>query len=353
MPLPTIPDYTSSIKVPQLVHPPLLQGGHPVEKGNNVVKYTGGFCVVFPYTTPSNKYAVRCWHAEISDAKKRTQLIATALKESNLPYFVGFEFFEDGIITPQGSQPVVVMDWVDAKPLKIYIDQNLGKVDVLNRLTENFKKMVFELHQHRFSHGDLQHGNILVRPDDSLVLVDYDSMYVPALEGMDDEIKGLPGYQHEARMINDTLSEKADYFSELVIYTTLKTLACDPTYWYKLRMADSETLLFSAEDIHSKGKTTIFRELRNIPEVSPLVDVICEYMGYSSIDQLRPLEKSVIIPSEAISSKWADGNGYTPSIVQGHIDNSNDITDKWGKGNGYKSPDQKVTAAEIGAKWRR
>ena len=102
MPLPTIPDYTISIKTPQLVYPSILSDGHPIEKGSNVIKYAGGFCVVFPYQTPTKKYAVRCWHAEVAEAKRRTQLIAEAIKASNLPYFVGFEYHEDGIMTSAG-----------------------------------------------------------------------------------------------------------------------------------------------------------------------------------------------------------------------------------------------------------
>ena len=78
MPLPTIPDYSTCIKTPALIHPSVLKDGHPIENGVRLIKYSGGFCVVFPYQTPSKKYAVRCWHAEVSDAKRRTQVIADA-----------------------------------------------------------------------------------------------------------------------------------------------------------------------------------------------------------------------------------------------------------------------------------
>ena len=245
MPLPTIPDYSTCIKTPALVHPDILKDGHPLEKGIRLIKYSGGFCVVFPYQTPSKKYAVRCWHAEVSDAKRRTQVIANALKKSNLPYFVGFDFFEEGIMTPLGMQPIVVMDWVDAQSLKKFLAEHIKESNVINEIAENFKKMVADLHTNHFSHGDLQHGNIMIKSDHSLVLVDYDSMYVPELKGMPDEIKGLVGYQHEARWKNKLVSEKADYFSELVIYLSLKALAKIPSLWNDLNMEDTETLLFS------------------------------------------------------------------------------------------------------------
>lgn len=338
MPLPTIPDYSTCIKTPALVHPQVLKGGHPIEKGVRLIKYSGGFCVVFPYQTAAGKYAVRCWHAEVSNAKRRTQLIAETLKKVNLPYFVGFEFYEDGIMTSQGIQPIVVMDWVEAKSLKKYLAEHISESNVINEIADNFKKMVKDLHENHLSHGDLQHGNIMVRPDKSLVLVDYDSMYVPALKGMPDEIKGLIGYQHEARWNNLNVTEKADYFSELVIYLSLKALAKMPSLWNELNMEDTETLLFSGEDIQSKGTSSIFGILKTDPDLAPLTNKLCEFLGKSSIDELTPLEDAIVSKSEGISAKWKGGNGYKRKPGTGTIEDPDRIAGKWGKGNGYVKP---------------
>ena len=353
MPLPSIPDYTISIKTPQLVHPQILANGHPIEKGSNVIKYSGGFCVVFPYQTPTKKYAVRCWHAEIADAKKRTQLIAEALKSSNLPYFVGFEYYEDGIMTSLGKQPVIVMDWVEASPLKKYIAEHISEANTLNELAESFKIMVADLHRHHFAHGDLQHGNIMVRDDGSLVLVDYDSMYVPALHGMKDEIKGLQGYQHEARWRNEFITEKADYFSELVIYLSIKALAHIPSLWKALKIEDTETLVFTAEDIKSMGASTIFQILNTQSELQPLVQKLCDFMQCTTIDDLSPLESASISMVDLITSKWSGGNGCVAKPQVAHIDNADDISSKWGKGNGYDRPTIEDAAENISAGWKK
>jgi serine/threonine protein kinase len=303
--------------------------------------------VVFPYQTASNKYAVRCWHAEVSDAKRRTQIIANALKKAKLPYFVGFEFFEDGIMTPLGLQPIVVMDWVEAQPLKKFLSEHISESIVINEVAENFKKMVADMHAHHFSHGDLQHGNILIKPNHELVLVDYDSMYVPELRGMPDEIKGLVGYQHEARWKNKEVSEKADYFSELVIYISLKALSKMPSLWKDLNIEDTETLIFSGEDIKSNGKTNIFQVLKTDSELSPLVDKLCDFMSQSSIDDLLPLEDVVISKIDSISAKWKSGNGYNPSANKGQIVDSNEISNKWSSGSGYIKPDPKEEQNKI------
>jgi serine/threonine protein kinase len=347
MPLPSIPEYSTCIKTPALVQPSVLKDGHPIEKGVRLIKYSGGFCVVFPYQTTQKKYAVRCWHAEVSDAKRRTQIIAEALKKANLPYFVGFEFYEDGIMTPQGMQPIVVMDWVDAQSLKKFLAEHIKESNVINEIAENFRKMVADLHVNHLSHGDLQHGNIMVKPDHSLVLVDYDSMYVPALSGMSDEIKGLVGYQHEARWKNKHVSEKADYFSELVIYISLKALAKKPSLWNELNMEDTETLLFSGDDIKSHGSSDIFKVLKTDSELAPLNDKLCEFMAKTSIEDLVPLEEAIISKSDSISAKWKKGNGYIPSSKKGTIDDPKGIAGKWAKGSGYVKPDNEVKRKEL------
>ena len=197
----------------------------------------------------------------------------------------------------------------------------------------------------------------MVRPDHSLVLVDYDSMYVPELNGMPDEIKGLVGYQHEARWKNKLVSEKADYFSELVIYLSLKSLAKIPSLWKDLNMEDTETLLFSGEDIQSKGRSNIFRLLRTDSDLAPLVDKLCEFMDKSSIEDLIPLEDAIVSKSEMISFKWKGGNGYKATAKKGEMDDSNIIAGKWGKGNGYvktnKEDERKKLSSSISEKFKK
>ena len=337
MSLPSIPEYSTSIKTPALVHPTILAGGHPVEKGVRLVKYSGGFCVVFPFETSSGKYAIRCWHAEVSDAKKRTQIIAEALKASKLPYFVGFEYYEDGIMTPQGIQPIVIMDWVNAQALKKFLAENIKDSCRINTVAENFKSMVSELHRNNFSHGDLQHGNIMVRQDNSLVLVDYDSMYVPALKGMPDDIKGLVGYQHKSRWKNKYVTEKADYFSELVIYLSLKALAKYPELWEILNIENTETLLFTGDDLESFGNAQIFDILKQDSELEPLTNKLCEFLEKDSLEDLQPLEDVFASKVDGIAGKWKGGNGYVGKPSSAEIEDPNTITGKWKGGNGFSN----------------
>lgn len=317
--LPSCSDYSTSIVVKELVKAPQLDGGSPEMHNGRPIKYTGGFCIVFPYQTPSKKYAVRCWHAHLEGAQERTKTISEKLSQLELPYFVEFEYVDNGIATPSGIQPVVLMEWVDAQPLKAYIKEHLSESTILKSLAENFKNMAKVLHENSISHGDLQHGNIMVKTNGDIVLVDYDSMYVPELEGWSDEIRGLQGYQHPARWKAKKLSPKADYFSELVIYTSILALAERPSFWQELDMENTDTLLFSADDIASPDTATIFCKLEKLSSTKRLSSKIKEFLRCTSIEELQPIEQAVESIGDILSKKW-DDNGYTPQPPYGKED---------------------------------
>lgn len=331
MSTPTISEYSASINAPQMIKASILAGGSPKKKNGRLIKYSGGFCVVFPYETSGKKYAVRCWHTNIKDIQHRIQLISEALKSSGLPYFVGFNYFPNGLITTQGPQAIVVMDWVNARTLKSYISAHINDTSTIRRVAERFKEMVADLHKHHIAHGDLQHGNIMVKDNGDLILVDYDSIYAPTLSGVPDTIKGLPGYQHPARWKNDCLNEKIDYFSELIIYTSILALSKHPELWDKLNLEDTETMIFSSGDISSKGSASIFTLLDNDSELKPLSGKIKEYLRKDSIMDLKPLEEAIgnsnIGIAETMSKRW--GGRECPKTVPDYTANASNISKKW------------------------
>ena len=308
MKLPSCEDYEVSIDTAPLIKAAELQGGYVEKIDDVIIRYVGGFCIVFPYFSNGKKHAVRCWIANVDNAQERTRIIAESLSSVNLPYFVDFKYVENAIATSEGLQPIVIMDWVEADTLKEYIEKHINNHGDLLQLAENFKRMVQDLHQYKFSHGDLQHGNILVREDGTLVLVDYDSMYVPQLEGYTDDIKGLTGYQHPGRCNHTELSAKSDYFSELVIYTSIIALAYYPELWYELQMKDTETLIYSADDIKSNGTSSIFKLLSNDVKsaglLPKLVQATKEALSKCSIDELLPLEEALVTMRDTIRSRW-------------------------------------------------
>lgn len=350
--LPSCVDYITSIETPRLIKAQELQGGTVVLKNGKPLRYAGGFCVVFPYQLQNNKkVAVRCWIAHVSDADKRSHQISTQLKNSGLPYFVGFEYIPQGIATSLGVFPIVIMDWIEAMPLKEYLRNNLNDPDRLINLANQFLQMSRDLNAARFSHGDLQHGNIMVNPDGKLYLVDYDSMFVPGLENVTDEIKGLSGYQHPGRNKQTFLSPKSDYFSELIIYTSILALAHHPNLWEELEIEDTETLVFSQDDLDHPDRSSIFPRLKNDSSLSGCIEAIESALNESDIEKLLPLEEAVVSSSArligGLQEKWKPRP--IPAIEQKSADIDN-LKSKWKKT--QEPTTEPIDVTSITTKWK-
>lgn len=311
-----------------------LIGGSIIQKGSRIIQYSGGYTTVFPFhTRDSRKVAVRCWIADIGDAKKRSQEIASYLNALNSPYFCEFKYLDDAILISGSIYPVVVMDWVDGKPLKEYINDNLSNIrSVIPKIAHNFKQMVEYFHEENIAHGDLQHGNILVKEDGSLIIIDYDSMFIKPLEGMTDAIKGLPGYQHPFRGQNKFINHKLDYFSELVIYLSLLAFEEYPNLWN--RFYDTEDLLFSKEDFQNPSNSEMINKflLSSNQTLKDLTQRLKEQLNKSDIMDLLPLEELLIdrleVAKDNIASKW-DKQPNKPKKKEIKTPDAKNITDKF------------------------
>ena len=53
-----------------------------------LLTFTGGYTVVIPAIVKNEKWAFRCWHTPVQDAKKRYSFIGKAIRKSKLQYFV-------------------------------------------------------------------------------------------------------------------------------------------------------------------------------------------------------------------------------------------------------------------------
>lgn len=311
MEYPSRTDIVTAMRNPQVsFKATVLIGGSVIQRGSRIIQYSGGYTTVFPFNTKENKkVAVRCWIADIGDAKKRSQEISAYLNALNNPYFCDFIYLDDAILINGSIYPVVIMDWVDGKPLKEYINDNFSSLKlILPEIATNFKKMVGYFHKENIAHGDLQHGNILVKSDGSLIIIDYDSMFIQPLEGMTDAIKGLPGYQHPYRNQNKLLNHKLDYFSEIVIYLALLSFEQFPYLWSDYY--ETEDLLFSKEDFQDPESSFIINTLLSSSNqtIRDLTQRLKEQLGKTDIMELQPLEELLIgkleIAKVAIAAKW-------------------------------------------------
>jgi len=310
-----------------------LIGGSIIQKGSRVTQYSGGYTTVFPFNTQNNnKVAVRLWIADIGDAKRRSSEISNYLKNLNNSYFAGFKYIDDAILISGNLHAIVIMDWIDGKTVKEYINDNISNASKLVKLANNFKDMIEYFHQNEIAHGDLQHGNILIKSNGDLVAIDYDSMYIKPLDGMIDCIKGLEGYQHPARQKNKFITPKLDYFSELVIYLSLLVYSEYPIMWKEYY--ETEDLLFSKEDLTNPNNSSLINTLYSSSNsvISELTKKLKEQLQITDILQLSPLEELLVdkleVSKENIFDKWSK-QPNPPIKKKVSIPTKKSITDKF------------------------
>ena len=292
--MPTIPSIRTSVenKSVLILDEHAKNGTFRRDARGRLIAYTGGFSVVFPYeASDGTKWAFRCWHSDINNTQRRYELISEAIQKAHLAFLCDFDYIEKGINVEGTIYPTTRMRWIEGVTIKEYICKYRQSKDKLISLAENFLAMTQALHEQSLAHGDLQHGNILVTNDHQLYLVDYDSFYCPKLKGEEDTVTGLPDYQHPARKSNKSVSEKLDYFSELIIYLSILSIAEAPSLVEKYKVEDADRLLFAKEDFDDITKSQIYKDIQSLgKQFQELLDVLEEYLKCNSIDELLPFD---------------------------------------------------------------
>ena len=198
------------------------------------VMASGNFAVVFKMKDiQSGKlYAVKCFTKEQEGRSEGYKLIADELEFVSSNYLTPIRFLEKELFvdTDQSTEtefPILLMDWVDGVPMDKYVQKNINNQYDLELLAYRFSKLATWLLAQPFAHGDLKPDNILVKEDGSIVLVDYDGMYVPSMKGQKARELGSPYYRHPERTIDD-FDRHIDDFPLVTITMSLKAIALKP-----------------------------------------------------------------------------------------------------------------------------
>ena len=170
------------------------------------VMTSGNFAVVFKMkdSQTGKLYAVKCFLKDQPNRAESYKMIADELENVSSTFLTKFkyldkELFVDSNNTDETEFPVLQMDWIDGVNLDQYLRQHLGDQYALRMLAYQFSKLVMWLMPQPFAHGDIKPDNIMVRSDGSLVLIDYDGMYVPAMAGQKARELGSPDFRHPSR----------------------------------------------------------------------------------------------------------------------------------------------------------
>jgi serine/threonine protein kinase len=268
--------------------PVLTQGFLARKENGGILSWGGGFGLVFKVICTDVVWAFKIWHTPLVDMEFRYKIIKEYLDKINLSYFVPFEYVKKGLFDGEKYLDTHRMRWVEGVTLDKYIEKHINEPDKLLEIANKFRKMVKDFHIHNISHGDLQHGNIMVDKNDDLYVIDYDSMFVVGLEVSIDIVNGQWGYQHPKRMDNKVMGNYLDNFSEILIFLSLQVYSEKPELWNN----DTDWFLFSKEDLEHPKSCLLFTELLKSDNIliSYLANTIYKQLFYMNINEIPSLE---------------------------------------------------------------
>ena len=270
MQYPLMSEYVSAIRdasdnLDELAHlvPVLDDHGEPYRS-------SGAFAVVFKMKDEQTGkcYALKCFLEEQEGRAEAYRLIADELDCIDSSYVTSVKYLEKEIFVDSSCEenefPVLLMDWVEGETMETYIANNYQDEYAMGMLCYRFCKMAAWLRSQPFAHGDIKPDNIIVRPDGTLTLVDYDGMFVPAMNGQKSPTIGTKDFSHPLRTVDD-FNETIDDFALASIALSLKAISMNSTLLDTYGASDR--LLFSESD---------YRTPSSSKAISALQDLMCD-----------------------------------------------------------------------------
>ena len=279
MQYPLISEYVRAIQdasnnLDELAHLVPVQDDH-----GEPYRSSGAFAVVFKMKDEQTGkcYALKCFTEEQEGRAEAYRQIADELEFVDSSYITSVKYLDKEIFVDSSCEedefPVLLMDWIDGETMEKYIAENYQDNYAMAMLCYRFCKMAAWLRSQPFAHGDIKPDNIMVRPDGTLTLVDYDGMFVPAMKGQKSPTIGTKDFSHPLRTIDD-FDETIDDFALASIALSLKAISLKPSLLDEYGAADR--LLFSAEDYRDLSKRKVLaalQELVNDEEVNTLLSL--------------------------------------------------------------------------------
>ena len=238
-----------------------------LDKYGEPYRSSGAFAVVFKMKDEQTGkcYALKCFTEEQEGRAEAYRQIAEELEFVDSPYITSVKYLEKELSVDSNCEdeefPVLLMDWIEGETMETYIAANYTDTHAMSMLCYRFCKMAAWLRSQSFAHGDIKPDNIMVRPDGTLTLVDYDGMFVPAMKGQKSPTIGTKDFSHLLRTIDD-FDETIDDFALASIALSLKAISLNPSLFDEYGASDR--LLFSAADYLDLSKSKTFTALQGL-----------------------------------------------------------------------------------------
>ena len=313
-----------------------------LDKYGEPYRSSGAFAVVFKMKDEQTGkcYALKCFTEEQEGRAEAYRQIAEELEFVDSPYITSVKYLEKELFVDSNCEdeefPVLLMDWIEGETMETYVAANYTDTHAMAMLCYRFCKMAAWLRSQSFAHGDIKPDNIMVRPDGTLTLVDYDGMFVPAMKGQKSPTVGTKDFSHPLRTIDD-FDETIDDFALASIALSLKAISLNPSLLQTYGASDR--LLFSAADYLDLSKSNTFTALQGLLADEEAITLMSMFLLASAKKNLsmcsfrlfgvqKPKEEEEQKPKEKEVQKPKEEEMWSTEVTDEDLENA--VEDEFG-----------------------
>lgn len=312
-----------------------------LDEYDNPIMSSGNFAVVFKMSDGEKNYAIKCFLKEQKGRKEAYNQICDYMSGIHKKHFVSTSYYEKELFvdtnqTEENEFPVLLMDWVDGLGLSEYISRNYDNREKMANLYNNIQDMIEWLLTSHLAHGDLKPDNIIVTADGNIVLIDYDGMFVPSMQGQYSRDLGTPQFQYKCRTISD-FNEYIDDYAGIYLTLIIKLISIDHKPLEFFLSMNKETLVaYVSNHINNVGISKLLSAYLLVNSIGFIEREMLHNVFYDERKRNRHLEISLL--SNAIK-------GDTQAMIQ--------LGDTYSRGkftpiNDYKALEFYYTAKSMG-----
>lgn len=274
---------------------------------------SGNFACCYELRNGSKSWAVRTFNHEVTDQQLRYQLVSDHLGAVGIPYIVRFQYQPRGILVNGEWYPIVKMSWVRGITLNRWVRENRDQPETVRDFAKDWRGMIGALYGLKMAHADLQQGNVLVTESNEVKLVDYDGMFVPAMQGKPAPELGHPNWNHPKRD-RKAFGPYLDQFPGLVGYLSLLAVATEPALLDEY--CNDENIILSQTDMAAPTSSPVLSDLQSIKDngIDELTEALirwCEQsVDYDTLENIATGGASP--PVGHVFSQPASGVGTMP-----------------------------------------
>lgn len=288
---PSIAEYTTALRYAASGTFRSLRLALSVDDEGEPIYSRGSYSVVFKAHSIGNEreaWAIKCYVAEQERRIPSCRAISQQLNSIASPYLLPMRLCEEELRVGNTYYPLVLLPWVEGKSLVREVDYYLHNPERLRQLSQDFGHFAYWLRSQPFAHGDLKSDNLRIRPDGSIVLLDYDGIYLPSMQGELPREEGNPDYTHPLCSPSDFNLHASD-FALAVIALSLRALALAPELFS--HFGGKERLLLSAWDFRHPEQSPALKALKSLPHdayLAQLLDLFFQALEKKNLAHIPP-----------------------------------------------------------------